>query len=314
MLFNQFHDILPGSSIESAYTDVIAWHGEARMIAREAINGAEQSLGANINTSVKQGIPIIVWNPHGFEVNGPAEVELNVREGDMPFHLGPVFDSTGKQIPCQFTPSECKTGGEDRQRMIVYTTVPAMGYKTLWLQADPNPVKAASSLSVKEETGRVVMENSHVKAVIDKNTGYITGLEYKDTGAVIVNQPTAVPVAIEDSSDTWSHDIMAFKKVIGKFGNATVTIKENGPVRVCVEVKSVYNKSEFVQEFMLYNNEARIEVRASVDWHEKLTMFKMQFALNASDPRSFYSIPFGFIEAETRWQRESRRPLSGYPG
>ncbi|MCL5019262.1 MAG: alpha-mannosidase, partial [Patescibacteria group bacterium] len=297
VLFNQFHDIMPGSSIGSAYVDVIACHGQARMIAREALNSGTQSIQKDINTQEQTGIPIVVWNPHGHEVTAPAEVELAVVEGEMPPHMGPLVDNTGVSIPHQLEPGESYMGRSNRRLVVFYPTVPAMGYKTFWLKPGDYPTaQSYPLLSVKEDSKTVTMENSNVSITINKETGYVDGLKNLKENVITINQPAAVPVVIQDSSDTWSHDVLEFHNEVGKFENAEILVMERGPVRARVRVKSYYNKSSLVQDFILYGEGKQVEVRAAIDWRETLKMFKMAFPVNIQKTRSFYAIPFGYIE------------------
>ena len=67
VLFNQFHDILAGTSLEAAYEDAREQYGEAMSIADRALNRAIQSLAWKINIEPEAGmIPIVVFNPHAW--------------------------------------------------------------------------------------------------------------------------------------------------------------------------------------------------------------------------------------------------------
>ncbi|MCL5269610.1 MAG: hypothetical protein M1457_03430, partial [bacterium] len=50
LLYNQFHDILAGSSIEPAYEDARDQLGESKSIAQRALNHAAQAIAARIDT------------------------------------------------------------------------------------------------------------------------------------------------------------------------------------------------------------------------------------------------------------------------
>jgi len=57
ILFNTFHDILPGSSIERAFDDQIAWLGDIAHAAQEAEFRALIALAACVDTRVAQPPP-----------------------------------------------------------------------------------------------------------------------------------------------------------------------------------------------------------------------------------------------------------------
>lgn len=66
VLFNQFHDILPGSGLQITYDrDARDAYGEAHSIAGRALNNALQSISWRINIPLVEGTkPIVVFNSH----------------------------------------------------------------------------------------------------------------------------------------------------------------------------------------------------------------------------------------------------------
>ncbi|MBW7462187.1 hypothetical protein K0U00_49870, partial [Paenibacillus sepulcri] len=77
ILFNQFHDILAGTSIESAYDDARNEYGESLAIAARGLNYAVQSLSWNINIEEEENMkPVVVFNPHAWESRVHVEVEV----------------------------------------------------------------------------------------------------------------------------------------------------------------------------------------------------------------------------------------------
>ena len=108
MLFNQFHDILAGCSIESAYVDASYLFGEIMSITEQAINGALQSIcrkidtGASSETGVKSskhplvwehetlGTPLVVFNPHAFPVKDTITMRILASR---------MTDEQGNEIP-----------------------------------------------------------------------------------------------------------------------------------------------------------------------------------------------------------------------
>jgi alpha-mannosidase len=62
----------------------------------------------------------------------------------------------------------------------------------------------------------------------------------------------AVPVVIDDPSDTWSHNVFTFNQVAGQVQARKVELIEQGPVKSVIRVTSEYNKSTLIQEFAMY--------------------------------------------------------------
>ncbi|MDQ4100015.1 MAG: alpha-mannosidase, partial [Chloroflexota bacterium] len=74
VLFNQFHDILAGTSLMSAYEDVRDTYGEAKAIAARHLHGALQSLSWAIDIPHEEDTqPLVVFNHHPWPVTAGVE-------------------------------------------------------------------------------------------------------------------------------------------------------------------------------------------------------------------------------------------------
>ena len=74
VLFNQFHDILAGTSLRESYEDAAEDYGYALHAAGRGLNSAVQSLSWQINIPMEEGMkPLVVVNPNAF--NTKAEVQ-----------------------------------------------------------------------------------------------------------------------------------------------------------------------------------------------------------------------------------------------
>ncbi len=71
ILLNQFHDIIPGSSIAPVYEESTRQYEAIGKVGNELLNTAENELAANINTDGG----IVVFNPLSFENSGVADVD-----------------------------------------------------------------------------------------------------------------------------------------------------------------------------------------------------------------------------------------------
>ena len=98
VLFNQFHDILPGSGIRENYIDATEKYQHAEKLGLFALDNSLREIEKRINTSsVKKGIPFIVFNRESHERSDI--VELALEPGDTNTYA--VYDVRGKTIPSQ---------------------------------------------------------------------------------------------------------------------------------------------------------------------------------------------------------------------
>lgn len=263
VLFNQFHDILAGTSLEEAYDDARDLYGEAMAIASRALNYGVQAVAWNIAIPEEPDCkPLVVFNAHAWEVNGLVEIEVpRIEEGSV------LLDETGETVPWQAVQSQ--TTAQGRQQLCFRAVLPPLGYRTFRLvirpdleQPAPTTVQATDSL----------LENELVRLEFDSETGAIASLFDKAVGTEVFTSGGARALVLEDTSDTWSHNVFKFDKVVGEFRAKRIGLLEHGPVKSVVRVESIYNDSTLTQDFALYPGSRQIDVRATVNWNEQSTL------------------------------------------
>ena len=294
VLFNQFHDILAGTSLEVAYDDASHPYGEAMAIAGRGLNAAIQSLAWNIRIETEHGVtPIVVFNPHAWATKVNVELEIrDFKETDT------LVDDEGRQVPTQMIESQASTAA--RHRLSFIADLPSMGYRAYRL----TPQISATDGDAPLEATDSMMENDHFRLKIDPATGYITGLYDKLRRLQVFLDDAAKPVVIDDPSDTWSHDVIRFNRETGVFVARSVRLVEHGPVKSVIRVRSEYGASSLIQDFTMYREIPQIDVHVTVEWHEQLKVLKLQFPLNIDSAKATYEIPYGHIQRPVNGEEE----------
>jgi alpha-mannosidase len=287
VLFNQFHDILAGTSVESAYDDASHLYGEAMAIAGRNLNLATQALAWQINIPPEEGSrPIVVFNPHAWASRVNVENEFGfeeVCENDV------LLDDKDSEVPYQLVQSEATADG--RYRLCWIADLPPLGYRTYRLV----PREKRSSFP-KVEASDTVVENQRFRLEIDPESGAIKSLRDKLRELEVFAGPAARAVVIDDQSDTWSHTVYNFDKEVGAFAAERVRLVEHGPAKAVIRVISTYGQSELIQDFALYRDLDQIDVAVTVDWHEQLKMLKLRFPVHVHFHKTTYEAPYGSIE------------------
>jgi alpha-mannosidase len=293
VLFNQFHDILAGTSLESAYEDARNSYGEAMAIADRALNYAVQAVAWNIHIEPEEGMkPIIVFNPHAW----PSKVSVEVEFGRFTAE-NRLLDDEGRLVPVQLVQPEATANG--RNRLCFVADLPALGYRvyrvvSLATTADVPTIQASDHL----------LENGRFRLEIDPETGTIASLYDKKFQVELFEGPAADPVVIEDLSDTWGHNVFRFDHVTGVFAAFSVKLVEHGPVKSVIRVSSEYGASVLVQDFTMYREKDQIEVRVILDWREHFKVLKLRFPLRLSFTNATFEIPYGHIERGANGEEE----------
>jgi alpha-mannosidase len=209
-----------------------------------------------------------------------------------------LLDDEDQSVAYQFIRSQATAGG--RTRLSFIAAIPPMGYRLYRLVSGKagvefQPVSAQQHL----------LENDRYRLEFDPDTGYIRSLFDKVNSCELLIADGAVPVVLEDTSDTWSHNVFTFNgPVAGTMKARKVEMIETGPVKAVIRVTSTYEKSTMIQEFALYNELDGIEVKVWVDWHEHQKMLKLRFPLNIIQMKATWEIPYGHIERMANGEEE----------
>ncbi|NPV53926.1 MAG: alpha-mannosidase [Firmicutes bacterium] len=291
LLFNQFHDIMGGTCIPEAYEDARNLHGRCLQVGTEELTFSTQAIASRIDTSGVDPV-LIVFNPHSWRVKVPIEFRPS---------LDGLEDDDGKSVLHQKVKNLNIITQRERSAAVV--EVPPLGYQVYRNSKKAlsrDEVEARGTLSATATT----LENRWLRLDIESRTGYISELFDKVNGIRVFSDRSAVPVVIDDPSDTWSHGVFEFKDECARFTDARVSLMESGPVRARLRVESRYNNSNICQDFILHRELAYVESRVTVDWRESYKMLKLRFAVNVEEPEVTYEIPFGHIVRPANGEEE----------
>lgn len=297
VLFNQFHDIMAGTSLEVAYDDARDLYGEAMAIASRGLNLAVQSFSWNINIPEEVDMkPIVVFNPHAWTSVVNVELEL----GRIP-EAAELVDDQGQSIPFQWVQSLATANG--RHRLSFVANLPSLGYRVYRLRPG-RPSTTVEAESSDWRATETVIENKFYRLEFDAATGFISQLFDKEAGVDVFEKAAARPVVIDDKSDTWSHGVLSYQDEVGEFTARRVRLLEMGAVKAVIRVTSEYGKSTLIQDFTIYRELRQIDVHTTVDWHEKHKVLKLRFPVNLSHRDLTYDIPYGHIKRPVNGEEE----------
>jgi len=285
VLFLQFHDSLAGTSLFEHSQTAREGYGYALDIAHQATYLAVQKLEWQVATEDPGSQYLLAFNPHAWEVRGNIEYDFS---WDTNHKSSQVVDDQGNSLIHQWTPGSTETGS--RKKLVVNTTIPPMGYRQLHLMdGDSRPVKAGT------QAAENMLENEFLKINISDNG--TLGIYDKENGTELFSGGATGcrAIIIDDPSDTWSHNIKTFSNEIGTFGNATIKILENGPLRAALRVITRYGNSILTVDWILYSGSRNLEAKVTLDWHEHLKMVKFSFLVDIELPSATYETPYGHI-------------------
>jgi alpha-mannosidase len=285
-LFNQFHDILAGTCLKSAYDDAFYMAGAAICDAQEVTNQAMQALTWNISIPFdEKAQPVVVFNPSASPQRTPVRIDVPVSVNES-FH---VKDSKGKDVPSQAVTPDVMVQG--RRGALFVADLPPFGYETFMVYRRQAP-EAKSTLTASDTQ----LESRKYRLAIDKDSGGIAHLIDKEHDFEVFRGLAAVGLVINDKSDTWSHDVVRFNEDAGRFAVTGTRLLEYGPVCASIEVTYAYERSRMTQRFTLYAEMDHIDVDCKVFWAQEHQMLKLVFPVRTVFNRFSYESAFGHTQ------------------
>lgn len=279
-LFNQFHDILPGSSINEVYKDADVQYNNVRKLSNRVINRSIDKIINSINYK-SEGIPIVVFNPLSWERSDVAKVDVpdNYQENME------LYDNKGKEVVYEVVDGEIYFTGE---------SIPPLGYKTFYLR-EGNRKKAGHGVKITENS----IENEYLKITVESETGNILSIFDKVNKREILEKDKGGNVleAFEDIPSEWDAWNIGYTGEEWKIENVkNISVKSESPLKSVLSITREFNKSRFVQDLILYRRVPRLDIENRVDWNESNVMVKAAFNLNINSDYATFEIPYGTIK------------------
>ena len=280
ILRNQFHDILPGSSIKEVYDDSKAEY-EGIFAENKALTDATL---AHIAAGVKAPKhSLVVYNP-----NSAAAYDLvtfTVPEG-----MGEpaVYDGETK-LAVQKT--------ADGAYVFFAAGVPGKGYKTYIVKEE------AADTTPSMEVSTEVMENEFFKVEYNEK-GQFAKIYDKKANRDVLKPGKAgnVIVSYEDrphNYDAWDVNNYYTEKSWDIDQVSAMEVVENGPVRACVKVERKYLDSTITQFIYLYHDIPRIDIKNVIDWKEHQIFVKDYFPIDVHTNEATFDIQYGNVKRDT---------------
>jgi alpha-mannosidase len=103
-------------------------------------------------------------------------------------------------------------------------------------------------------------------------------------------------VVIDDESDTWGHEVDAFRNVAGRPQVAWTKVIEDGPVVRTVRQRARWRSSLIELDVLTWRHSDALELRLRANWQEPRQILKLEIPTRISGARTFASAPGGVSE------------------
>lgn len=283
LLFNQFHDILPGSSVPEVYADADRDYSQVFQTTEAVTADAKDTLFGTTEASNL----VCVTNSLSWERNVTVEFDAAKLDADAGKTLSAVTVD-GEVHPVQ----SCGDGGAN---FLLRACVPPLGATTLELRStDSN--NTCKTLDVSDSH----LENNRIR------------VEFHDDGAISAYDKEAERQLFDGAGnrlvtyrdhpreyDAWDIDGDVYAVGDDVHGPSTVEVVESGPIRATVRQIREFGDSTLIQDVSIEVDSKRIDFRTEVDWHEDETLLKAHFPMAVHATTATYDIQFGHLERDT---------------
>lgn len=307
LLLNQFHDVLPGSSITWVYDDSRRQLAEVeatlRRLEREA--AARLSARTTLSESPAEGArPVLVVNPLPWARTELTEIPLRPDE-KTPWLAAPRDDS----FRPEFSSATVVGRGSDR-RALAPLRLPSMGWTVIWVCKKPpekTTAEVTASPATPENGGLKVsprlLENEVLRLRFNARGDLISVYDKEHRREVLekgqVGNALALYEDFPNDYDAWDIDVFYENNLPERARCVKTTVAERGPFRAALRQERRVGASKVVQEICLSAAGRKIEFRTVVDWRENHRMLRAEFPLAVRADRAAYEIQFGHLHRPT---------------
>jgi alpha-mannosidase len=265
VLTNQFHDIIPGSSIKMVYEDSTADYeqilSEASGLRAQAINSLSKH---------SDGASVLAINTLG---HARSEVV---------------------ELPASIPTAQKAANGKS----LVVVNVPSLGYTI------GAPESTSAKVSLTQNGNQFILENGALRATLGQD-GSLLSLLDKNSGREAISTESAANhfVLFDDNPadwDAWDVDVFHLEKRDEVAGAKSARVLEAGPLRAAVEFEYKLSENSSLHQVVSLTALANIlEFATDVDWHEAHKFLKVEFPVNVRSQQASYEIQFGHLQRPT---------------
>jgi alpha-mannosidase len=336
VLFNQFHDIIPGSGVPDTreharglFQETLAMANSQKSIVCYAISDLVDTSsvggGRNITEAYSEGAGVGFGVERGYSLS-QVERGTGLRRGYLLFNTAgeradtamltvwdwpgdrkalKITDSAGTPLSFQILDDNQPFWGHHRTEIAVMCKIPSMGWQLVIIDEDadtpmfiPFEIKAPRVHTPYE----YVLENDILRAELNPASGTIQTLIDKRTGKTV-----AVNGGFFGLTESTVSDYPAW--IIGRYKNDeepciidSIEWLHKGDVRNAVKVIGHYRDSKITYVISLDKGAEYLAFNTEVDWLQpgfrETGMPQLHFKINQASPSKnyLYDIPFGWIK------------------
>jgi alpha-mannosidase len=271
VLINQFHDIIPGSSIKDTYKVTHKEYEEALESCIKLEHDASQLLFEESENS------LVLFNSLSYKFSGAITLPDNWEYS--------LIDSENKKVEVQ----------KEGDNLIVFVSVQPLSFLTLYKSAKYDaPVVSNRDL---------ILENDKIRYEFDEDGNLIKAYDKELELNVLADGERGNILSLYDDHplewDAWDVEVFYETSHLENAKGLQSEIYGDGKVRKGLKFVLEIGQSKIQQKVFLLADSKRLDFDTEVDWNEKHKMLRVAFPVNVFNSQASFDIQYGFINRNT---------------
>jgi alpha-mannosidase len=280
LLLNQFHDILPGSSIHSVYESAHLQLAAALQEVAQLRTDVLATANPDENSKDRETPEGLVWNLNFDDRPLVAEIEAGEESTIR------VLSSNGRPIPTQRL---------ERNRILVVADniiVPALGAVSL---SRTEGVAEAKFSPVRASPGQ--MENEYLRVQLGENGTLVSIYDQECAREVLAGRGNQLWLFtdIPGQFDAWDMDASYTEEGTELLADSPAELVEQGPLRAALRVTRRHQNIEIVQTYRLRRLSRVLEIHNRIRWCGRRRLLRALFPLGIRTHEMWAETSFGAV-------------------
>jgi len=314
-LFNQFHDILPGTSIRDVYPTANRFSDRVLIDTDCIINNAKERILNSISLPEAphpEARLIVVFNPNNWTRSHLISVVIAATPTQ---DLSPYWQVQTIEGVAVETHSIFKYTGDQQVCIIkaIVPDVPALGYACYWVV----PRMDVPAIESVEDRDYYTIENEFLTVEISARTGNIKTLfDKKNRRDVMRGESNQLQSFTDEGQywDAWNINPKYQDFPLPDANLEDIRYVEHHCLRSRIQVTRTIGKSTFIQTYSLTQHSPILEIKNYIDWQEKHVLVKAAFPINLDAKFVTYEAACGIADRTTTPTTDSERAMWEVPG
>ncbi|MBR6549005.1 MAG: alpha-mannosidase [Clostridia bacterium] len=311
LMFNQFHDILPGSMVKAAEEDSLRLFHYGDEIVSRLITKAMFKLSEHQTPAAENTIPVMVFNPHPYAVETDIPVEFMLQEqnrNENEVTIATAYDINDNRLPTQNIKEGSNITMDWRKACTFHAVLEPMQLNRFDLHLEVVPLPRRPIAPCEETKTHFVVSTNDLTVKINKQSGLID--QYTVNGKDYLKANSGKIRVYAADEDPWGMVIGGYHQCLGEMTlvsndeanringcpNATtpnVRVIENGDVVCRIQATFGFENSYAIATYTIPKQGEQVDLHLKTVTADANRVYKLCFDTNFDQPAFVGQTAFG---------------------